>query len=183
MKLKGGILISPCLSVGLSVCGWTHVRRIRFASSTILAGSISFIYTTYQATSKNVSCVTVFTKFQNLNFWQFFKFVTLTLSWNERDPIWIDSKGNYGAGGGGGGGGILRTRGGGGGGGGYSQNTGGLVALVLKLILVIDGLGIPVEIAFRGLSLDHWWLVNGSNNGLVLSGNKSLSDPVLTNIS
>ena len=36
-KLKGGILVSPCPSVRLSVCGQNHVRSV---SSTILIGSI-----------------------------------------------------------------------------------------------------------------------------------------------
>ena len=40
MKLKGGTLASPCLSVHLSVCGQ---NRVRCVSSTILAASISYL--------------------------------------------------------------------------------------------------------------------------------------------
>ena len=38
------------------------------------------ICTSYQATSEGVSCVMPVSKFQNLKFGEFFKFVTLTLS-------------------------------------------------------------------------------------------------------
>ena len=40
-KVKGGILVSPCLSVCPSICGQNHVRSV---SSTILAGSISYLH-------------------------------------------------------------------------------------------------------------------------------------------
>ena len=54
--------------------------------------------------------------------------------------------------------------------------------VIFKQILLIDGSGISCEIALilnaKGL---HWWSVNiGSGNGLVLSGNKPLPGPVLT---
>ena len=50
--------------------------------------------------------------------------------------------------------------------------------IIFNRILVIDGWGISCE-----MSLD-WWSVNiGSGNGLVLSGNKPLPEPVLTEIS
>ena len=56
-KLKGGILVSPCLfvcpSIRLSICGQNRVRSV---SSTILVGSI-WICTSDQATSEGVSLV------------------------------------------------------------------------------------------------------------------------------
>ena len=57
--------------------------------------------------------------------------------------------------------------------------------LISKQISMIDGWGISYEIApnmnVNGL---HWWSVNiGLGNGLVLSGNKPLPEPMLTQIS
>ena len=53
--------------------------------------------------------------------------------------------------------------------------------------LVIDGRGISCEIALIWMSVDftdEWWSVNiGTGNGLVLSGNKPLPEPMLTQIS
>ena len=69
----GGIVVSPCPSVRhsfcRSVCGQ---NRVRFASSTILAGSISYLH----ILSSNLC----FSQVKNLKFWQIFKFVNLTLS-------------------------------------------------------------------------------------------------------
>ena len=59
---KGGILVSPCPSVRLSVCGQNRVRSV---SSTILIGSISYLH---------IWC-------DSWNFGEFFKFVILTLSY------------------------------------------------------------------------------------------------------
>ena len=49
------------------------------------------------------------------------------------------------------------------------------------MIPVIDGLGISSD---EGNDIGpHWWSVNiGSGNGLVLSANKSLPEPILTRI-
>ena len=41
-EVEGGILVSPCPSARLSVCGQNRVRSL---SSTILAGSISYLHT------------------------------------------------------------------------------------------------------------------------------------------
>ena len=56
--------------------------------------------------------------------------------------------------------------------------------VIFKQILLIDGWGIYCEIALVWMSLGfHWWAVNnGSDNGLVPSGNKSLPEPMLTQI-
>ena len=55
--------------------------------------------------------------------------------------------------------------------------------VIFKWILVIDGWGISGEIVLIWMSL-HWWSVNiVSGNGLVLSGNKPLPEPMLTQIS
>ena len=66
---KGGILVSPCPSVRLSVCGQNRVRSV---SSTILIGSISYLHI---LSSNFRRCVA-----KIWNFGEFFKFVTLTLS-------------------------------------------------------------------------------------------------------
>ena len=59
--------------------------------------------------------------------------------------------------------------------------------VIFKQILVIDGWGIACKIALIWMSLDFIdvrWSVNiGSGNGLVLSGNKPLLEPMLTQIS
>ena len=56
---------------------------------------------------------------------------------------------------------------------------------IFKQILVIHGWGISGEIALiMNVTGLHWWSVNtGSGNGLVPSGNKSLPEPMLTQIS
>ena len=63
---KGVILVSPCRSVCLSVCGQNRARSI---SSTIIGGSFH-ICTSYQATSEGVSPVKFVTKFKHLKFWR-----------------------------------------------------------------------------------------------------------------
>ena len=74
-KLKGGILVSPCLSVCLSVYLWTESCPLCIFNNT---RPIHFIFcTSYQATSK-VLHVKLVSKLKF--FGKFFKFVTLTLS-------------------------------------------------------------------------------------------------------
>ena len=63
-KVEGGILVSPCLSVRLSVCAQNCVHSV---SSTILARSFH-ICTSYQATSEGVSHVKFSSKLKNLKF-------------------------------------------------------------------------------------------------------------------
>ena len=100
---KGGILVSPCLSVRLSVCGQNRVRSVSSIippASTKLKGGytgitlsvcpsvdriVSALYlqqyssdpfhicTSYQATSEGVSLVMPISKFKNLKFWRIFK--------------------------------------------------------------------------------------------------------------
>ena len=94
---KGGILVSPCPSVRLSVCGQNHVRSV---SSTILVGSISYLH----ILSRCFACK-ICLKIWNLG--KFFKFVTLTFFFFTWDPIWLNSMGNHEAGGVGG---ILRRQ-------------------------------------------------------------------------
>ena len=55
--------------------------------------------------------------------------------------------------------------------------------VIFKEILVIDGWGISCEIALIVTGLHWWWVNTGSGNGLVLSGNKPLLEPMLTQIS
>ena len=81
-KLKGGytgITLSVCPSVRLSVC--PSVDKI---VSALYLQQYSWdpfhICTSYQATKEGVSRVMPVSKFKNLNFGEFFKFVTLTLS-------------------------------------------------------------------------------------------------------
>ena len=77
---KWGILISPCLSVRPSVC---HTVRPSVPHPVSALLRLQFwldpfhIYTSYQ---EGVSLVKFIAKLQNLNFVNFFKFVTLTLS-------------------------------------------------------------------------------------------------------
>ena len=52
-KLKGGILVSPCPSVRLSVCGQNRVRSV---SSTILVGSISYLHILSSNLRRCVAC-------------------------------------------------------------------------------------------------------------------------------
>ena len=55
--------------------------------------------------------------------------------------------------------------------------------VIFKLISRIDISCISFEIALRWMPKTHWLLVNiGSGNGLVLSGNKPLPEPMLTRI-
>ena len=78
---KGGILVSPCPSVRLSVClfvclsvcGWNRVRSV---SSTILIGSISYLHILSSNFRRCFACNACF-EIQKL---EFLKFVTLTLS-------------------------------------------------------------------------------------------------------
>ena len=99
---KGGILVSPCLSVRLSVCGQNRVRSV---SSPIRDGSISHLHILSRNVRTCVVCNNCFivSKLKIWYFGEFFKFVTLTLS-----PFDLGS--NMMGGGGGGGGGILRTQ-------------------------------------------------------------------------
>ena len=57
--------------------------------------------------------------------------------------------------------------------------------VIFKQILVIDGLRhLLWNCPHKNVIGLHWWLVNiGSGNGLVPSGNKSLTEPMLTQIS
>ena len=74
---KGGILVSPCPSVRLSVCGQNRVRSV---SSTILIGSISYLHILSSNFRRCVACNARF-KIQNFEILaNFFKFVTLTLT-------------------------------------------------------------------------------------------------------
>ena len=50
---KGGILVSPCPSVRLSVCGQNRVRSV---SSTILIGSISYLHILSSNLRRCVAC-------------------------------------------------------------------------------------------------------------------------------
>ena len=50
---KGGILVSPCPSVRLSVCGQNRVRSV---SSTILIGSISYLHILSSNFRRCVAC-------------------------------------------------------------------------------------------------------------------------------
>ena len=79
MKLKGGIRVSPCPSVCLSVC--PSVDRI-VSTLYLLQYSLDpfHIYTSYQATSDGVSYVKFFENWKMWSFGKFFNFVTLTLS-------------------------------------------------------------------------------------------------------
>ena len=52
-KLKGGILVSPCPSVRLSVCGQNRVRSV---SSTMLVGSISYLHILSSNFRRCVAC-------------------------------------------------------------------------------------------------------------------------------
>ena len=52
-KLIGGILVSPCPSVRLSVCGQNRVRSV---SSTILIGSISYLHILSSNFRRCVAC-------------------------------------------------------------------------------------------------------------------------------
>ena len=82
---KGSILVSPCPSVRLSVCGQNHVRSV---SSTILNGSISYLHILSSNFRRCVACNVYFKIKKKCNFGKFFKFVTLTLSsW---DTIWLN---------------------------------------------------------------------------------------------
>ena len=74
---KGGILVSPCPSVRLSVCGQNRVRSV---SSTILIGSISYLHILSSNFRRCVACNARFKIKKKLKFGEFFKFVTLTLS-------------------------------------------------------------------------------------------------------
>ena len=65
-RWKGAILVSPCPSVRLFICGQNYVRSI---SSTIFDRSTSY-FTFYQATSEGVSRVKFLSKLKNLKFCQ-----------------------------------------------------------------------------------------------------------------
>ena len=70
-RWKGGILVSPCPSLRLSVC--PSVDRIVSALCLQQYSSDPFhIYTSYQATSEGVSRVMPVWKFKNLKFWRIF---------------------------------------------------------------------------------------------------------------
>ena len=55
-----------------SVCPSVHPSRIPCALCSAYSSGWIHIYTSYQATSEDVSCVKFLAKFKNLNFWQFF---------------------------------------------------------------------------------------------------------------
>ena len=68
---KGGILVSPCPSVHMSVC--PSVDRI--VSTLYLqqySSDLFHICTSYQATSEGVSCVMPVSQFKDLKFWRIF---------------------------------------------------------------------------------------------------------------
>ena len=68
---KEGILVLPCLSVGMSTCGQNGVHSV---SSTILAGSISYLHILSSNFRRCVTCKVFFFKIQ--------KCETLANSWN-----------------------------------------------------------------------------------------------------
>ena len=78
-EVEGGILVSPCSSVRLSVC---RQNRVRCVSSTVLAALISYLHsvTSYQQTSEGVSCIEFCDESQNLNFGNFLKFAPIIMS-------------------------------------------------------------------------------------------------------
>ena len=99
---KGGILVSPCPSVRLSVCGQNRVRSV---SSTILIGSISYLHILSSNFRRCVACNARFKiqKFEILAiFWNLQLWLCHLLTW---DPIWLNGMGNHEAAGG-----ILRTQ-------------------------------------------------------------------------
>ena len=69
---KGGILVSPCPSVRLSVCPsvrlWTELCPLCIFNNTHRI----HIYTSYQATLEGVSRVMPVPIFKNLKFWRIF---------------------------------------------------------------------------------------------------------------
>ena len=79
---KGGILVSPCPSVHPSVRpSVCEQNRVRFVSSTILVGSISYSHISSSNFRWCVACKFCFKiKKKKWNFGKLFKFVTLTLS-------------------------------------------------------------------------------------------------------
>ena len=85
---KGGILVSPCPSVRLSLCGQNHVRSV---SSTKIIGFISYLHILLSNFRRCVTCIVCL---KMRKFSEFFKFVTLTLSyfvcWIQYDSIvWV----------------------------------------------------------------------------------------------
>ena len=96
----------------VSVCGWNHVHSV---SSTVLAGSISYLYILSNNFRRCVACQVFFKfffKFPKFEFWQIFKmckfhFVLFWLGIQNESKVWV----------------ILGPRG-------YSHNAGILVALV-----------------------------------------------------
>ena len=101
-KLKGGILVSPCPSVRLSVCGQNGVRSV---SSTILIGSISYLHILSSNFRRCVACNGCF-KIKKLEIC-YFDFVFFWLGIRYDSMVWV----------------IMRWRG-------YPQNAGILVVLV-----------------------------------------------------
>ena len=97
-----GFSLYVCPSVHLSVCLSVCGRNRNSVSSTILVGSISYLHILSSNLRRCVACNACF----KINFGEFFKLVTLTLSffltW---DPIWLNSTGNHEAVGG-----IIRTQ-------------------------------------------------------------------------
>ena len=91
-KLKGGILVSPCPSVRLSVCGQNGVRSV---SSTIVIGSISYLHILSSNFRRCVACNGCF-KIQKLeilaNSLNLLLWLWLLLTW---DPIWLNGMGNH----------------------------------------------------------------------------------------
>ena len=109
---KGGILVSPCPSVRLSICGHNRVRSV---SSTILVGSISYIHilsSNFRRCAAYKVCIT----FTNTTFWQIiwfcnFDFVFFWLGIQYESVVWV----------------IMRRRG-------YPQHAGSLVVLVFIVL-------------------------------------------------
>ena len=79
-KLKGGILVSPFLSVRLSVCGQNCVRSV---SSTILVGSISYLHILSSNLRRCVMCNVCF-KMRKCEI--LMNSLNLLLTW---DPKWL----------------------------------------------------------------------------------------------
>ena len=65
-KLKGGILVSPCPAVRLSIRGHNSVRSV---PSTILAGSISYLHT-LSSNFRWCAHLICFNQIENFKFWQ-----------------------------------------------------------------------------------------------------------------
>ena len=108
-KLKWGYTgLSAHPSVCPSVCLWTESCPLCIIYITCL---IHFIFTSYQATAESVSCVTFFSKLENLKICQNLEICNIDLFWIGIQYELVNSMGNHGSVG-------------------YPQNPGVLVVLV-----------------------------------------------------